>query len=181
MLARVLSMLSPPRFDDGVIPRLEAVVLQCSLSDLNTIAAVVAKWVRQDPSYHHNTPSKFVGLLQTLNRRGVEILQTANRLDRLLEDLKHVSGEWFEEILLEETMAALMRMMDQINWDNVPEICGFLARLNYLCPLLMDRIASVVLRDIEKVLPQTSPLVKSLTIEFRSTKCLPSLLRFTRL
>ncbi|XP_074550423.1 FAST kinase domain-containing protein 1, mitochondrial [Halichoeres trimaculatus] len=153
MLIRVLSLMPTPRLDAGVISRMEGMLPQCSLSDLNAIAVAVAKWVRFDPSHHHNTPSNFVRLLQALNRCGTERLQTANRLDLLLEELKYLSGEWFEEILLEETIIVLQRMMDQINWKNVPELATFVVKLNHLIPPLMDQIASVALQDIEKIHP----------------------------
>lgn len=156
MLTRVLSMLPCPRLDEGVISRVDSVVSQCTLNDLNTISFAVAKWVRMDPSYRHNTPSKYVRLLQTLNRCGHERLQTADRLDLLLEELKYISGEWFEEMLVEEVMVTLQRMMDQINWTNVPELALFLTRINHLCPALMDRIASVTIKDIDKVLEEDS-------------------------
>lgn len=151
-------MLPCPRLDEGVILRVDAVVTQCNLNDLNTISFAVAKWVRNDPSNRHNTPSKYVRLLQTLNRCGHERLQTADRLDLVLEELKYISGEWFEEMLLEETMVTLQRMMDQINWTNVPELALFLTRINHLCPPLMDCIASVAIKDIDKVLKEYSTL-----------------------
>lgn len=152
MLARVLSMLPSPQLDESVISRLEAVVPQCSLSDLNTISLAVAKWLRNEPSYAHNTPSKYVHLLQVLNRCGREKLHTADRLDLLLEELKYISGEWFGEMLLNETVAALQRMVDQINWSNVPELAFFLAKIKHYCPPLLDHIASVAVKDIDKVL-----------------------------
>ncbi|TNN64414.1 FAST kinase domain-containing protein 1, mitochondrial [Liparis tanakae] len=151
MLTRVLSMLPCPRLDEGVISRVDAVVPQCNLNDLNTISHAVAKWVRNDPSYRHNTPSKYVRLLQSLNRCGRERLRTSDDLDQVLEELKYISGEWFEEMLLEETMVTLKRMMDQIQWTNVPELALFLTRINHLCPPLMDRIASVAIKDIDKI------------------------------
>ncbi|XP_070694079.1 FAST kinase domain-containing protein 1, mitochondrial [Pempheris klunzingeri] len=153
MLTRVLSMLPCPWLDDSVIARLNSVVAQCNLGDLNTISIVVAKWVRNDPSNHHNTHNKYVRLLQLLNRCGHKRLQKADRLDLVLEELKYISGEWFEEMLVEETMVTLQRMMDQINWTNVPELALFLSRINHLCPPLMDRIASVVIKDIDKIYP----------------------------
>ncbi|XP_041806935.1 FAST kinase domain-containing protein 1, mitochondrial [Chelmon rostratus] len=151
MLTRVLSMLPHPRLDEGVISRVDAVMTQCSLNDLNTIALAFAKWVRSDPSYRRNTPNKYVHLLQTLNRCGHERLQTADRLDLLLEELRYISGDWFEEMLVEETMVTLQRMVDQIQWTNVPELALFLTRINQLCPPLMDRIASVAIKDIDKI------------------------------
>lgn len=152
MLTRVLSLLPSPRLDDAVISRVEAVAPQCSLGDLNTISFVVAKWVRSDTSYAHSAPSKYVHLLQVLNRCGRERLRTADRLDLLLEELKYISGEWFEEMLVSEAMATLQRMMDQINWTNVPELAFFLTKINQHCPPLLDHIASVAIKDIDKVL-----------------------------
>lgn len=155
MLTRVLSMLPCPRLEEAVVSRVDAVVEQCNLSELNTISFAVAKWVRNDQSYRHNTHSKYVRLLQTLNRCGHERLQTADRLDLLLDELKYVSGEWFEEMLLDETMITLQRMIDQINWTNVSELAFFLTRINHLSPPLMDRIASVTVEHIHKVLQET--------------------------
>ncbi|KAK1903504.1 FAST kinase domain containing protein 1 mitochondrial [Dissostichus eleginoides] len=151
MLTRVLSMLPCQRLEEGVISRVEAVVTQCNLNELNTISFAVAKWLRNEPSYRHNTPSKYVRLLQTLNRCGRERLQNADRLDLLLEELKYTTGEWFEEMLLDETMVTLKRMMDQIHWTNVPALCLFLTKINHICPPLLDRIATVAIKDIDKI------------------------------
>ncbi|KAK5890260.1 hypothetical protein CesoFtcFv8_013796 [Champsocephalus esox] len=151
MLIRVLSMLPCQRLEEGVISRVEAIVTQCKLNDLNTISIAVAKWLRNDPSYRHNTSSKFVRLLQTLNRCGRERLQKADRLDLLLEELKYTTGEWFEEMLMDETMVTLKRMIDQIHWTNVPALCHFLTKINHICPPLLDRIATVAIKDIDKI------------------------------
>ena len=156
MLTRVLTMLPGPRFDNTLISRVEEVVPQCDLSNINTISQAVDTWVRKDPTYHHNTPSKYVRLLQSLNRCGHERLKTADRLDLGLEELKYVSAEWFEEMLMEEVMVTMQRMIDQINWSNVPELAVFLTRIIYLCPPLMERIASEAIKDIDKVLKETS-------------------------
>lgn len=152
MLTRVLSMLPSPRLDGTVISRLEAVAPQCNLSDLNTISFIVAKWVRNDPSYAHSIPSKYVHLLQVLNHCARERLRKAPRLDLLLEELKYVSGEWFEEMLVNEAISTLQRMVDQINWSNVPELAVFLTKISHYCPPLLEHIASVVMKDIDKVL-----------------------------
>lgn len=151
MLTRVLSMLPSPRMEEGVVSRVEAVVAQCSLNDLSTLSVAVAKWMRNDHSYRHSSPSRYMQLLQTLNHCGHARLQMADRLDVVLEELKYISGEWFEEVLVEQMLAVLQRMTDQINWTNVPELAFFLTRINHLCPPLMDRIASVTVKDIEKV------------------------------
>lgn len=154
MLTRVLSTLPSPRLDECFV-RVHAVVEQCNLNELNTISLAVSKWARNNPSYHHSAHTKYVRLLQILNRCGHERLQTADRLDLLLEELKYLSGEWFEEMLLEETMVTLQRMIDQINWASVPELAFFLTRINHLSPPLMDKLASVAIEHIDKVLYET--------------------------
>ncbi|MEQ2302751.1 hypothetical protein AMECASPLE_009928 [Ameca splendens] len=151
MLTRVLSMLPSRRLDEGVVSRVDDVIAQCSLSELNTISFAVAKWIRNDPSYRHNTHSRYVRLLQRLSHCGHERLQTADRLDLLLEELKYVSGEWFEEMLLNETFVTLKRMIDQINPSNVSDLAFFLTRTNHLYPPLMDRIASVATEHIDEI------------------------------
>uniref|UniRef100_A0A8C5I8A9 RAP domain-containing protein n=1 Tax=Gouania willdenowi TaxID=441366 RepID=A0A8C5I8A9_GOUWI len=151
MLVRVLSLLPSPRLEDGALTRIESVVGQCDVYELNTIAIAVSKWVHRDTSHRLNTPSKYVRLLQTLNRCGHDRLQTANKLDALLDELKFNSGEWFEEMLLEETMVTLQRMIDQISWTNVPELASFFTRTNFLCPPLMDRIASEAIENMDKI------------------------------
>ncbi|XP_030642860.1 FAST kinase domain-containing protein 1, mitochondrial [Chanos chanos] len=151
MLTRVLSMLPSPRLDEVVLSRVNAVLPQCNLNDLSTFTVAIAKWIRSDPSYRHNTPSKYVRLLQTLNHCAQERLHKADRLDMVLEELKYISGEWFEEILLEETMVTLQRLVDQVSWTNVPELALFLTRTNYLCKPLLDHMANVTIENIDKV------------------------------
>uniref|UniRef100_A0A1A8GTU8 FAST kinase domains 1 n=1 Tax=Nothobranchius korthausae TaxID=1143690 RepID=A0A1A8GTU8_9TELE len=151
MLTRVLSMLPSPWLDEGVVSRVDEVMSQCDLDGLNTISFAVAKWIRNDPSYRHNTHSKYVRLLQRLSNCGRERLQVAAKLDLVLEELKYISGEWFEEMLLEEAIATLNRMMDQVNWSNISELAFFLTRLNHLHPPLMDRMAKVALENIDKI------------------------------
>ncbi|XP_055360802.1 FAST kinase domain-containing protein 1, mitochondrial isoform X2 [Betta splendens] len=151
MLTRVLSMLPCARFKDIVMSRVDAVATQCNLGELSIISLAVAKWVRNDPSYCHNTLNKYGRLLQTLNRCRHKRLQKADKLDLMLKELKFSSGDWFEEKLLEETIVTLQRMMDQINWTNVKDLAVLLTRMNHLCPPLMDRISSVVIQDIDKI------------------------------
>lgn len=151
VLIRVLSMLPSRRLDEGVLSRVNAVLPQCSLNNLNTYSIVVAKWIRNDPSYRINTPSRYVQLLQTLNRCGRERLNRFKRLDGVLEELKFMSGEWFEEMLLEKSIVTMQKMIDQISWTNVQELAIYLTRTNYLCTALLDRIASVTVENIDKI------------------------------
>ncbi|XP_016142826.1 FAST kinase domain-containing protein 1-like [Sinocyclocheilus grahami] len=151
MLTRVLSMLPSPRPDEAVLSRVNAVILQCNLNDLNTYATVVVKWIRNDPSYRLCTPSKYVCLLQTLNRCSRERLHSFESLDVVLEEVKCLSEEYFDEMLLEESMVTMQKLIDQISWTNVHELGVYLTRTNYFCAALMDCIASVTTENMDKI------------------------------
>lgn len=144
-------MMPSVRVEDAVISRVEAVVTQCNLNDLSTLAVCVAKWIRNDNSYCRNTPSRYMQLLQKINQCSHEQLQATNRLDVVLEEFKNIKSGWFQEVLVDEALLVLQRMMDQMNCTNIAEMGLFLTRISHLCPPLMDRIASVAIKDIEKV------------------------------
>ncbi|XP_053265077.1 FAST kinase domain-containing protein 1, mitochondrial [Podarcis raffonei] len=151
MLIRVLSLLPNSYMDEVIVTRMEAVMPQCSLSDLSSFATAVMKWIRRDQPYQQSPTVQYGKLLQKVKNCALERLQKANDLDLLLDELKYISGDWFEEMLLEETMVALQRLADQITWTNVPELSSFFARTSYLCIPLLDRIAAVTVQHIDKV------------------------------
>ncbi|XP_062390889.1 FAST kinase domain-containing protein 1, mitochondrial isoform X2 [Sardina pilchardus] len=150
-LMRVLSRLPSPRLDDAALARVEAVLPQCNLSDLNNHAQSIAKLLRYDPTYLHHAPSRYVSLLQSLIRCGHERLGHADRLGLLVEELRYMTGEWFEEMLLEESVAACRRLADQIAPGNMADMAVFLTRSTYLSPHLLDRIAEVTLENIQQI------------------------------
>ncbi|XP_037542364.1 FAST kinase domain-containing protein 1, mitochondrial [Nematolebias whitei] len=150
-LIQVLSMLPSPWLIEGVVSRVDEVIPQCNLSDLIIISVAVSKQVQNDPFYCHNTHSKYIRLLQRLSHCSRERLQTADQLDLVLYNLKSVSGAWFREMLVEDTIITLNRMIDQINWNNVSECAFFLAKMDYLHRPLLDRIASVAVEHIDKI------------------------------
>ncbi|XP_058570765.1 FAST kinase domain-containing protein 1, mitochondrial isoform X4 [Neofelis nebulosa] len=153
ILVYALSILPSPYLDEVEISRIEAVLPQCDLTDLNSFATSVLRWIHYDCTYLDNTTGKQLKLLQKLDHYGLQRLQKCTNLNLLWEELKSLKGDWFAESLLEETVATLHRLMDEINYKNVAEIASFLSRTNYLSTLLLDRIASVVLQQTEKIHP----------------------------
>uniref|UniRef100_A0A4W3IFP5 FAST kinase domains 1 n=1 Tax=Callorhinchus milii TaxID=7868 RepID=A0A4W3IFP5_CALMI len=151
MLTRVLSLLPSPRMDNLIPARIDAVLPQCNLSDLNSFAIAITKWMRNDSSSRQDMAEGYVKLLQKLNECGLERLQKADSVNLLLEELKYISGEWFEEVLAAKTMATFERLIDQLTWSNVPEFALFLTKTNCLHTTLLDRIASVTLEHINKI------------------------------
>ncbi|XP_048455060.1 FAST kinase domain-containing protein 1, mitochondrial isoform X2 [Rhincodon typus] len=119
MLTRVLSLLPSPRIDNLISARIDAVLPQCNLSDLNALAIAITKWVRNGSLYQPGIAAVYMKLLQKLNKCGLERLQKADCMDLLMEELKYISGEWFEEVLAEETMTTFERLIDQIHYSAI--------------------------------------------------------------
>ncbi|NXT34704.1 FAKD1 protein, partial [Pelecanoides urinatrix] len=152
-IIRVLAMLPSFQVEEIIINKAAAVLPQCGLHQLNCIATALVKWNHYDQLHWQNSSELCVKLLQKLNDCGFQRLQKANNLNLLLEEITHVNGEWFEEVLSEETMAMCQRLIDQITWANVLQLSFFLMKTNRRCPSLLDRIASVTVENIDKIQP----------------------------
>ncbi|NXK01624.1 FAKD1 protein, partial [Herpetotheres cachinnans] len=152
-IIRVLAMLPSFQVEETIINKAAAVLPQCRLHHLNCIATALVKWNHYDQLHWQNSSELCVKLLQKLNDSGFQRLQKANNLNLLLEELTHVNGEWFEEVLNEETLATCQRLIDQITWANVLQLSLFLIKTNHRCPSLLDRIASVTVENIDKIHP----------------------------
>ncbi|NXV19655.1 FAKD1 protein, partial [Cepphus grylle] len=152
-IIRVLAMLPSFQVEEMIINKAAAVVPQCRLHHLNCIATALVKWNHHDQLQWQNTSELCGNLLQKLNDCGFQRLQKADNLNLLLEELTHVNGGWFEEVLSEETMAMCQRLIDQITWANVLPLSFFLIKTNHRCPSLLDKIASVTVENIDKIHP----------------------------
>ncbi|NXP81306.1 FAKD1 protein, partial [Ramphastos sulfuratus] len=152
-IIRVLSMLPSCQVEKVIINKAAAVLPQCRLHHLNCIATALVKWNHYDQLHWQNSSELCVDLLQKLNYSGFQRLQKASDLNLLLEEVTHVNGEWFEEVLSEETVAMCQRLIDQITWANVLQLSHFLMKRSYRCPSLLDRIASVTVENIDKIHP----------------------------
>ncbi|NXX53082.1 FAKD1 protein, partial [Scopus umbretta] len=152
-IIRVLAMLPSFQVEEIILNKAAAVLPQCRLHHLNCIATALVKWNHYDQLHWQNSSELCVKLLQKLNDCGFQRLQEANNLNLLLEELTYVNGEWFEEVLSEETVAMCQRLIDQITWTNVLKLSFFLIKTNHRCPSLLDRIASVTVENIGKIHP----------------------------
>ncbi|XP_040459577.1 FAST kinase domain-containing protein 1, mitochondrial isoform X1 [Falco naumanni] len=152
-IIRGLAMLPSFQVEEIIINKAAAVLPQCRLHHLNCIATALVKWNHYDQLHWQKSSERSVKLLQKLNDCGFQRLQKGNNLNLLLEELTHVNGEWFEEVLTEETMATCQRLIDQITWANVRQLSFFLIKTNHRCPSLLDRIACVTVENIDKIHP----------------------------
>nr|XP_045223146.1 FAST kinase domain-containing protein 1, mitochondrial isoform X4 [Macaca fascicularis] len=154
-LVYAISLLPSPHLDEVGISRIEAVLPQCDLNNLSSFATSVLRWIQCDHMYLDSITGKQLKLLQKLDHYGRQRLQHSNSLDLLWEELKSVRGKTLPESLLEETIATLQHFVDEINYINVVEIASFISNTDYLSTLLLDRIASVAVQQIEKIHPFT--------------------------
>ncbi|NXG90250.1 FAKD1 protein, partial [Stercorarius parasiticus] len=150
-IIRVLAMLPSFQVEEIIINKAAAVLPQCRLHHLNWIATALVKWNHRDQ--WQNSSELCGNLLQKLNDYGFQRLQKADNLNLLLEELTHVNGGWFEEVLNEKTIAMCQHLIDQITWANVLPLSFFLIKTNHRCPSLLDKIASVTVENIDKIHP----------------------------
>nr|XP_030134291.3 FAST kinase domain-containing protein 1, mitochondrial isoform X2 [Taeniopygia guttata] len=150
-IIRVLAMLPSFQVEEMIINKAAAVLPQCRLHHLNCIATAFVKWHHHGQLHWQNSSELCAKLLQKLNDCGFQRLQKANNLHLLLEELPYVNGEWFEEVLNEETLAMCQHLIDQITWENVLPLSFFLIKSEHRCPALFDRIASVTVENIDKI------------------------------
>ncbi|KAL1785491.1 hypothetical protein HispidOSU_003605 [Sigmodon hispidus] len=153
ILVSALSMLPFSHLDQMVVSRIEAVLPQCDFKELNDFVVSLMRWIQNDHICLASTTRKQLDLLQKLDHWGHLWIQQSNSLDLLWEELKSLKGDWLNESLVEELVAALQHFVDEIDSTNVAKIASFLSRANYLDTLLLDRIASVVVQQIEKIHP----------------------------
>lgn len=153
VLVSAISMLPYPHLNETAVSRIETVLPQCDFRELSDLVVCLMRWIQNDHVCSASTAGKQLDLLQQLDHWGHRRLQQSTSLDLLWEELKSVKGEWLHESLVEESITALQRFMDEIDHSNVAKIASFLSKTNYLSTPLLDRIASVVVEQIEKIHP----------------------------
>ncbi|XP_055456773.1 FAST kinase domain-containing protein 1, mitochondrial isoform X1 [Psammomys obesus] len=153
ILVSALSMLPLPHFNETVVSRIEAVIPQCDFRELSELVASLLRWIQNDHLYLASTTRKQLHLLQKLDHWGRHQLQQSSSLDLLWEGLKSLKREWLQETFVEDSVAALQRFVDKIDHTNAAKIATFLTKSNYLSTELLDKIASVVVQQTEKIHP----------------------------
>ncbi|CAH2305714.1 FAST kinase domain-containing 1, mitochondrial [Pelobates cultripes] len=172
-LTRVLTMLPSPRVDEEILSKVEATLPQCSLSDLSTLAMAIIKWMRIGTTSHHSSSIAYGNLLKKLNSCGLKRIQQIDSIDLFLDELKYMTGDWLEEVLLGETINTFDRLLDQVSWQNIPDIALFITRTHYRHPPLLDKIASVTMENISKIHYSATYaiLLPFIVLNYESTQC----------
>ncbi|KAM6461494.1 FAST kinase domain-containing protein 1, mitochondrial isoform 1-T2 [Liasis olivaceus] len=151
LLVHVLSNLPSPYMDEAIVSRIDAVITQCNLSQLNRFTIVLLKWMKHHKSNQKSLFGQYGSFLQKINNCAFQRLEKINNLDLLLKELRYVHGKWFQEVLLEKTVVALQQLRDQITSSNVVKFASFLIGTNYRCTVLLDKIAAVATEHIDKI------------------------------
>lgn len=157
ILVSALSMLPSSRLDQTALSRIEAILPQCDFKELSDIVVSLLRWIQNDHTCLAGPARQQLNLLRKLDHWGHHRLQQSTSLDLLWEELKVLKGEWLQESLVEESVAALEHFVDEIDGTNVAKIASFLSKTNYLSTVILDRIASVVVQQIEKIHPFSIP------------------------
>ncbi|XP_034282904.1 FAST kinase domain-containing protein 1, mitochondrial isoform X2 [Pantherophis guttatus] len=151
MLVHVLSNLPSPYVDEAIVTQIDAVLPQCSLNQLSSFTVNLLKWMKHHKTNQKSYSAPYGSLLQKINSCAFQRLERINNLDLLLKELKYLHGKWFQEVLLEKTIAALYQLKDQITPSNVVKCASFLIGTNYRCTQLLDRIAAVAIEHIDQI------------------------------
>ncbi|KAM8934079.1 FAST kinase domain-containing protein 1, mitochondrial [Pelodytes ibericus] len=173
ILVRSLTMLPFPTVDEQILSKVEATLPQCNLGDLSSLAVAILKWVRADKKSNYNSSAPYGNLLKKLNNFGHERIQKIDSINLLFDELKYITGDWLEEVLLNDTISAFERLLDQLSWRNLSEVSLFVTRTNYLCASLLDKIASVTMENITKIHPTVmySILLPFVVLNYEPPQC----------
>uniref|UniRef100_A0A8C5RAK8 FAST kinase domains 1 n=1 Tax=Leptobrachium leishanense TaxID=445787 RepID=A0A8C5RAK8_9ANUR len=151
-LAKTLAKLPSHQVDEEIVSKLEAILPQCTLSDVGNLVPAIFKWVQTTPASRRNPSSAPYGnLLKTINGFGIERVQKMDNINVLLDELKPSALPWLEEVLCGDVINTFDRLLDQVTLQNVPDISRFITRAHFFHPRLLNKVASVTTENITKI------------------------------
>ncbi|XP_077131668.1 FAST kinase domain-containing protein 1, mitochondrial-like [Ranitomeya variabilis] len=168
MMTRSLSLLTLTRVDEAVLRKIDDVIPQCDLSDLNSIANSVIRWLQPAQLSRQNKSGMYEKLLHKVSRYGLERVKNMDDIDHLLNELTYVmNGQWLQNMLIDDILLTCQRLLHQVTWRNAPFLALVISYCNTLCPPVLDKIAEVTMENVTKV---EAPLVARLRREARSRR-----------
>ncbi|KAG8559716.1 hypothetical protein GDO81_017426 [Engystomops pustulosus] len=154
MMTRSLSLLTLTKVDDVVLTKIDSVVPQCDLSDLNSIANSVIRWLQPVKVSRQNKSVVYEKLLQKVSRHGLERIRNMDNIDKLLNELTYMmTGQWLQDMLIADILHTCQRLQHQVTWRNAPFLSLVISYCNGLCPPVLDRIAEVSMENVTKIHP----------------------------
>ncbi|XP_077135093.1 FAST kinase domain-containing protein 1, mitochondrial-like [Ranitomeya variabilis] len=154
MMTRSLSLLTLTRVDEAVLRKIDDVIPQCDLSDLNSIANSVIRWLQPVQLSRQNKSGMYEKLLHKVSRYGLERVKNMDDIDHLLNELTYVmNGQWLQNMLIDDILLTCQRLLHQVTWRNAPFLALVISYCNTLCPPVLDKIAEVTMENVTKIHP----------------------------
>ncbi|KAM3917165.1 FAST kinase domain-containing protein 1, mitochondrial-like [Leptodactylus fuscus] len=154
MMTRSLSLLTLTKVDDAILAKIDAVIHQCDLSDLNSIANSIIRWLQPVQVYRQNKSGTYEKLLHKVSRHGLERIKHMDNIDTLLNELTYMmNGQWLQNILIDDILHTCQRLLHQITWMNAPFLSLVISYCNTLCLPVLDKIAVVTMENVTKIHP----------------------------
>ncbi|XP_044159401.1 LOW QUALITY PROTEIN: FAST kinase domain-containing protein 1, mitochondrial-like [Bufo gargarizans] len=154
MMTRSLSLLTLTKVDEAILTKIDAVIPQCDLSDLNSIANSVIRWLQPARVSRQNKSGLYEKLLHKVSRHGLERVKNIDNLDNLLNELTYMmNGQWLHNMLLDDILHSCQRLLHQVTWRNAPFLALVISYCNTLCPPVLDKIAEVTMENVTKIHP----------------------------
>ncbi|XP_077128576.1 FAST kinase domain-containing protein 1, mitochondrial-like [Ranitomeya variabilis] len=154
MMTRSLSLLTLTRVDEAVLTKIDDVIPQCDLSDLNSIANSVIRWLQPAQLSRQNKSGMYEKLLHKVSRYGLERVKNMDDIDHLLNELTYVmNGQWLQNMLIDDILLTCQRLLHQVTWRNAPFLALVISYCNTLCPPVLDKIAEVTMENVTKIHP----------------------------
>ncbi|XP_018410062.1 PREDICTED: FAST kinase domain-containing protein 1, mitochondrial-like [Nanorana parkeri] len=144
-----MSFLNPYQIDEVVISKLYDNLAQCNFLDLSRVTSAVIHVLQSTDTAHRRNVWK---LLTATNNLRLKKVKKAKCLDSLLLEMKDKEGTSRMEMeLVEATLNTFQRLIDQLSWKNVTQVSVLVLRMNTQCPALQDKIAMVVMDNLDKI------------------------------
>ncbi|KAM4011740.1 FAST kinase domain-containing protein 1, mitochondrial-like, partial [Anomaloglossus baeobatrachus] len=154
MMTRSLSLLTLTRVDYAILTKIEAVIPQCDLSDLNGIANSVIRWLQPVQLSRQNKSVVYENLLRKVSQCGLERIKNMDNLDVLLNELTYMmNGQWLQNMLIDDILLTCQRLLHQVTWRNALFLALVISYSNTLCLPVLDRIAEVTIENVTKIHP----------------------------
>ncbi|XP_063789781.1 FAST kinase domain-containing protein 1, mitochondrial [Pseudophryne corroboree] len=151
-MIRSLSLLLDDQVDEAVIAKINAIIPQCTLPNLEKMAVFLTQLQKVHISKYESATYK--KLLKKMNHYGLERIQKMENIDHLLNELRHIETmHWMTTGLRVGMLDSCQRLLYQVTWRNVTQLSVFVMQMNTLRSSFYEKITSVVMEDITKIHP----------------------------
>ncbi|XP_075685529.1 FAST kinase domain-containing protein 1, mitochondrial-like isoform X2 [Rhinoderma darwinii] len=154
MMTRSLSLLTLTKVDEAVLAKIDAIIPQCNLSDLNSIANSIIRWLQPVQVSRQNKSGLYEKVLHKVSRHGLERIKNIDHIDNLLKELTYMmNGQWLQNMLIDDILHTCRCLLHQVTWKNAPFLALVISYCNTPCSELLDKIAEVTVENVTKIHP----------------------------